>query len=292
MGKRSRAGVATKRRPRKKPAPPKRSAARKLKARSPSPAAADATELARLSRELSEARDQQLAMSEVLHAISASPGDLERIFQAMLERAVRICGAKFGSIYRWDGDALHLAATHNTPPAFAAERRRSPYRPYSQSPIGRMMVDKTVAHISDITAEEAYLTQLDPVAVSAAELGRIRTILGVPLLNKDEMIGAFSCRARKFDLSPKSRSSWSRTSPRRPSSPSRTRGCSTSCASAPPTSARHWSIRQLRQKSCASFRLRKAIWNAYSTAFWRMRRDYVGRSSAISICGRRTGFGM
>ena len=109
----------------------------------------------------------------------------------MLENAVRICDATFGNIYRWDGEALHIVATHNTPTAFAEDRRRSPYRPYPQSPIGRMVADKMVVHISDITAEEVYVAQHDPVAVSAVALGGIRTLLGVPLLNKGEMIGAF-----------------------------------------------------------------------------------------------------
>jgi GAF domain-containing protein len=149
------------------------------------------SEIAQLKRELHEALEQQTATSDVLQVISSSPGDLEPVFQAMLEKAVRICGAKFGNIYRWDGEALHLLATHNTPPAYAEALRRSPYRPYPQSPIGHMVAAKTVAHISDITAEEVYTSQLDPVAVSAVALGGIRTILGVPLLNKDEMIGAF-----------------------------------------------------------------------------------------------------
>ena len=149
------------------------------------------TDLTGRTADLTEALEQQTATSEVLQVISSSPGDLEPVFASMLENAVRICDAKFGNIYRWNGEALHLVATHNTPPAFAEDRRRSPYRPYPQSPIGRMVIDKTVAHISDITAEEIYTAQLDPVAVSAVELGGIRTILGVPLLNKGEMIGAF-----------------------------------------------------------------------------------------------------
>ena len=147
--------------------------------------------LVRLTRELNEALERQAATSEVLQIISASPGDLQPVFAAMLENAVRICDANFGNIYRWDGEALHMVATHNTPPAFAEDRRRSPYRPYPQSPIGRMVIDKTVAHISDLAAEEVYLTQKDPAAVSAVALGGTRTLLGVPLLNKDEMIGAF-----------------------------------------------------------------------------------------------------
>ena len=149
------------------------------------------TDLTERTADLTEALEQQTATSEVLQVISSSPGDLQPVFATMLENAVRICDATFGNIYRWDGEALHIVATHNTPPAFAEDRRRSPYRPYPQSPIGHMVVAKTVVHISDITAEEVYIAQHDPVAVSAVALGGIRTLLGVPLLNKGEMIGAF-----------------------------------------------------------------------------------------------------
>ncbi len=141
------------------------------------------------TRELTEALEQQTATSEVLQVISSSPGDLEPVFATMLENAVRICGATFGNIYRWDGEALHIAATHNTPPAFAEALRRSPYRPNPKNPIGHMVATKTLVHVRDVAAEEAYTD--DPVAVSAVTLGGIRTLLGVPLLNKGEMIGAF-----------------------------------------------------------------------------------------------------
>ena len=86
-----------------------------------------AIENARLLNELRESLQEQTATSEVLQVIAGSPGDLEPVFATMLEKAVHICDATFGNIYRWDGDALHLVATRNTPPAFAAEaRRRSP----------------------------------------------------------------------------------------------------------------------------------------------------------------------
>jgi GAF domain-containing protein len=148
-------------------------------------------ELRRRTSDLTEALEQQTAASEVLRVVSSSPGDLEPVFATMLQSAVRICDATFGNIYRWDGEALHMLASHNTPAAFAEDRRRSPYRPYPQSPIGRMVADKTLVHISDIKAEQVYVEQLDPVAVSAVAVGGIRTLLGVPLLNKGEMIGAF-----------------------------------------------------------------------------------------------------
>ena len=69
----------------------------------------------------------------------------------MLEKAVRICDANFGNIYRWDGDALHLVAAHNTPPAFAAEaRRRSLFRPDPKTVTGRMLATKAMVHIADL----------------------------------------------------------------------------------------------------------------------------------------------
>ena len=85
-----------------------------------------------------ESLEQQTATSEVLQVISSSPGDLEPVFEAMLENAVHICDAKFGNIYRWDGEALHLVANHNTPPAYAEFRRRHTiFVPIRQTPSSR-----------------------------------------------------------------------------------------------------------------------------------------------------------
>ena len=95
-----------------------------------------AIENARLLTELRESLQEQTATSEVLQVISSSPGDVQPVFAAMLEKAVRICDAKFGNIHRWDGDALHLVAAHNTPPAFAEARGRSPRRPGPTGPDG------------------------------------------------------------------------------------------------------------------------------------------------------------
>jgi hypothetical protein len=101
----------------------------KAVARSNSSPSSGGTEVTRLPRELNEALEQQTATSEVLRVISSSPGDLQPVFAAMLESAVRICDAKFGNIYRWDGEVLHLLASHNTPPALAEARKHSPLRP-------------------------------------------------------------------------------------------------------------------------------------------------------------------
>jgi GAF domain-containing protein len=147
------------------------------------------------TRELTEALEQQTAASEVLQVISRSQGELEPVFATILEQAVRICGSTFGNIYRWDGEALHIVATHNTPPAFAEERKRSPYRPDPKSPVGRMVAVQTAMHVRDVMADDAFVARRDSGAVAAVELGRARTVLSVPLLNKGEMIGAiFLCR--------------------------------------------------------------------------------------------------
>jgi len=150
-----------------------------------------AIENARLFNETKEALEQQTATSEVLQVISSSPGDLQPVFDAMLENAVRICDAKFGNIYRWDGDALQLVATHNTPPAFAEARRRSHPRLGLKTPIGRMVATKTVSHVADLAADQGYIEQSVPGIVAAVELGGVRTFLAVPMLKDNELIGAF-----------------------------------------------------------------------------------------------------
>jgi len=150
-----------------------------------------AIENARLFNETKEALEQQTATSEVLQVISSSPGDLQPVFDAMLENAVRICDARFGNIYRWDGDALHLVATHNTPPAFAEARRRSHPRLGPKTPIGRMVATKTVSHVADLAADQGYIEQSVPGIVAAVELGGVRTFLAVPMLKDNELIGAF-----------------------------------------------------------------------------------------------------
>ena len=128
--------------------------------------------------------------SEVLQVISSSPGDLQPVFETMLQNAVRICDAKFGNIFRWDGDALHLVATHNIPAAFAELRRRSPFRPGPENHIGRMVATKAVVHVADLAADQRYIERRDPAAVAAVELGGIRTFVAVPMLKENELIGA------------------------------------------------------------------------------------------------------
>jgi hypothetical protein len=150
MKRRSRAGQRpAKARPRSALRPKGRNAPKTLSNRR-SAADNSESEVARLKRELREALEQQTATSEVLQVISSSLGELQPVFEAMLEKAVRICDAKFGNIHRWDGNALHLMATHNTPSAFAEYRRRSVWRPNPTYAVGRTIATKTVVQVADL----------------------------------------------------------------------------------------------------------------------------------------------
>jgi GAF domain-containing protein len=144
---------------------------------------------ARLLHELRESLQYQTATAKVLQVISSS-SDLQLVFDTVLENARRLCDAEFGNIYRWDGEALHLIAWQNTPPAFAEYRRRGPFRPSATSLIGRMVKSRQVTHVTDAAANVDYTERRDPSLVAAVELGGVRTYLAVPMLKDGELIGA------------------------------------------------------------------------------------------------------
>jgi GAF domain-containing protein len=150
-----------------------------------------AIENARLLNELRQSLEQQTGMAKVLGVISSSPGELQPVYDAMLQSAVRLCDAKFGNIYRWDGDVLRLVATHNTPPALIEARRSSPLRPQPDNLMGRIVTAKTLVHVADLPAEQFY-SERQPATVDAVELGGIRTLLAVPMLKEEELIGALT----------------------------------------------------------------------------------------------------
>jgi signal transduction histidine kinase len=147
-----------------------------------------------LQKQLAEALERQAATSDVLRLISSSPGELQPVFDAILSNATRICEAKFGDLYLRDGDAFRMAATHDSPSAYAAARRRSPLRPPPDAPLGLVAITKQVAHIADITTIPSYV-EGDPFVVAGVELAGYRTVLAVPMLKDNELIGAItSCR--------------------------------------------------------------------------------------------------
>ena len=163
---------------------------KRKKAPSPRKSHRRETKVAQLTRELHEALQQQAATSEVLHIISGSPSDVSVVFQKLLAHAARICDAKFGNIYRLEDDSLCLVASHNTPAALAATRRRVRINP--DFPFGRMVATKKAVHVADIRTEEGYVKLRDPQLVGPAEIGGVRTILAVPMLKDGELIGSFT----------------------------------------------------------------------------------------------------
>ncbi len=172
-----------------KPTTPKRSTATNAARRTPSSLADLQDQLERQTRELQEARDERAAIKEVLRVISSSPGELEPVFQAMLANATRICEAKFGILYRCEGDALRTVAMHDAPQPFVEVRRSNPIiHPNPDTTLGRAMATKQPVQIADI------LEELDPLDARAAQLPKLagaRTVLAVPMLKENELVGAF-----------------------------------------------------------------------------------------------------
>jgi GAF domain-containing protein len=148
-------------------------------------------ELRQRTTDLSESLEQQTASSEVLQVISSSPGELEPVFRAILENATHICEAKFGTLWLYDGDAFDAASLFNAPPAYIEVSKRGPIRPDPRTPLGRVAQSKRAVQIADITTEQAYV-EGDPLFVSTAQLGGFRTVLVVPLLKENELIGAIA----------------------------------------------------------------------------------------------------
>jgi len=143
------------------------------------------------TRDLSEALEQQTATSEVLRIISSSPGDLQPVFEAILSNATRLCGANFGTLYLCDGDAFRAAAFHNAPAAFIEARKNKLLRPGPDTTLGDAARTKRVAQVLDSMNREPY-RQRDPFVVAGAELGGYRTIVSVPMLKEDALLGVIS----------------------------------------------------------------------------------------------------
>ena len=149
-----------------------------------------AIENVRLFNELRELLAQQTATSEVLQVISSSPGKLAPVFETMLEKATRVCDAKFGNLMLWEGDAFRNVAVHAARPAFAEKIRSLIYRHvHPDGPLGRAMSTKQAVHVADLKAERPYLEGNPPI-VDLVDVGGARTLAAVPMLKDNELIGA------------------------------------------------------------------------------------------------------
>jgi class 3 adenylate cyclase len=149
-----------------------------------------AMENARLLTEQREALEQQTATAEVLQVINASPGDLAPVFEAMLEKAMRLCGAVCGGLFTYDGQHFSQVASRGVPQALAEYRAKE--RPLATSDRGRQMLEtRRYVQVVDVTQTDGYRSG-DPDDRAAADLGGARTLLNVPLLKDDAVVGLFS----------------------------------------------------------------------------------------------------
>ena len=174
---------------------------------------------------------------------AARPANLQPVFQAMLENATRICDAKFGNLFAARRRACSApCATHGAPPAYASIAQRGAIRrPARRYLLGTRHCRRSRSSRSRHRDEQAYATAI-PAGRHCRDRGRPDAV-DVPMLKDDELIGAIIIYRQEVRPFTDKQIELVQTSPRRPSSPSRTRGCSTSCASAPTISPSRWSSR-------------------------------------------------
>src|SRR5262249_14225066 len=152
-----------------------------------------AIENTRLLSDLRESLQQQTATADVLKVISSSPGKLEPVFEAILENALLICEAKFGTVYLCDVDSVRAVADEDRAPAAYKQARKGKPRlpPVPDGPVGRVLTTKQVVHIADLKNLRSYIER-HPTLVDVIELGEFRTALGVPMLRDNELIGVIN----------------------------------------------------------------------------------------------------
>jgi signal transduction histidine kinase len=138
------------------------------------------------THELSESLEQQTATAEVLRVISSSPGELEPVFETMLENATRICDARFGALFKYENGAIETIALRAVPEPLAKHlRERGPVEPRIGSTLERLVQGKEVVHVEDVSND-------DGLTSPAAALGGARTYLAVPMLKDEELVGAIA----------------------------------------------------------------------------------------------------
>ena len=142
------------------------------------------------TRDLSESLEQQTATADVLKVISSSPGELEPVFSAMLENAIRLCEASYGNMWLCEGEDFRTAARHGPlPPAFLEKWRSGTlFRLGPEVPLVRAAKTGQPVQVADLRADQAYLDG-DPLAVSGADEAGMRTLVAVPMLKDNRPVG-------------------------------------------------------------------------------------------------------
>jgi GAF domain-containing protein len=147
-----------------------------------------AIENTRLLNELRESLQQQTATADVLKVISSSPGELNAVFEAMLENAVRICGATFGNLWLREGNGFRIGATHGAPQAYVDYlRSQDVFQPHPRVGLGQVLRTKEAFQLADVAAAPAHG---DKTRQALIELAGARTLIGVPMVKDNEVVGA------------------------------------------------------------------------------------------------------
>jgi len=142
-------------------------------------------------RALAVAQAQQRATSDVLRVISHSPGDLDAIFDVILDYALQLSHSQLGIVWVYGADGFSAAGLKNVPEAFQQYLLAEPLSPGSQTGLGRMARQHRIIHIHDVRSEEAY-REGDPLRRATADLGGARSFLAIPMIHRDKLIGAFT----------------------------------------------------------------------------------------------------
>ena len=143
------------------------------------------------TNELTESLEQQTATSEVLSVISSSAGELEPVFQKMLENATRVCGAQFGTMNLYDGERFSTVGGYNVPPAYADKQMQVSFVPHPKSGLRTVARTHQPIQIEDIRTQVHYL-EGNAAVVALSDLGGARTLAIVPMLRDDDLIGTIT----------------------------------------------------------------------------------------------------
>jgi GAF domain-containing protein len=147
-------------------------------------------ELEDRNRQLTEALEQQTATSEILSVISSSPTNLAPVFNTILANACRLCTANFGGLWRYDGEFLRGESVYNVPPEFSEVFLKMPLKPGPEGPARKAALERRIVHVEDLLAEPGFIPRLLPIE-------RARTVLAVPLLKEDVLVGVLSIWRRE-----------------------------------------------------------------------------------------------
>ncbi len=140
------------------------------------------------TRDLEESLQQQTATADVLKVISASPGELEPVFQALLANAVHLCEAEFGMLFLFEENEFRAVGKWNLPPAYSEFLGKNTIGFDPRTPVGRAAITKQPVQVADILVDQSYIVR-HPGIVAVAEGGGARTLLQVPMLKDNELVG-------------------------------------------------------------------------------------------------------